>query len=110
VELPKLLSVCAVRVVFCLIVSTCSFYFSLVSRVSPRYLHVGDGFISPHSVWMGASTSMRLRDLMKWVSWNLPVAKTDACVVAATHPPSRGLFQIKDEQSAVRQGRVEVGL
>lgn len=47
VELPRLLSMCTVRVAFCLIVSTCSLYFSLVLRVNPRYLHVGDGFISP---------------------------------------------------------------
>jgi hypothetical protein len=82
VELPKLLSVCTVRVAFCLIVSTCSLHFSLVSRVKPRYLHVGVGFISPQSVWMDASTLMRLRDLVKWVSWNLSGAKTEACVVA----------------------------
>lgn len=73
---------CTVRVAFCLTVSTCSLHFSLVSRVRLRYLHVVDGFISPYSVWMGALMLMRLRDLVKCVSWNLLGAKTDACVFA----------------------------
>lgn len=82
VELPKLLSVCTMRVVFCLIISIYSFHLSLVSSVKPRYLHVGASFISPYSVQIAALTLMRLRDLVKQVSQNLLRAKTKACIVA----------------------------
>ena len=82
VELLRLLSVCTVRVTFCLIISICSLYFSLVSRVKPRYLYVSVSFISPQSVLIDALTLIRLCNLIKQVSWNLSGAKTKACVVA----------------------------
>lgn len=50
VELSKLLNVCTVRVAFYLMFSIWSLHFSLESMVSPRYLHVVAGLISPHSV------------------------------------------------------------
>jgi hypothetical protein len=83
VELPKLLSVCTVRVAFCLIVSTCSLHFSLVSRVKPRHLHVSVGFISPHSVWMDASTLKGYSLYLYYLSLlSSPPSSLQICIVA----------------------------
>ena len=77
-QLSALIVFVALRLTF----SVCCFHCSLASIVNPSYLHVTSGRISPHSVWIGVSVLMRLRDLVKWVSWNLFGAKTDACVLA----------------------------
>ena len=47
---PRLLRALIVFVAFRLISSVCSFQCSFTSIVSPRYLHVAAGRISPHSV------------------------------------------------------------
>ena len=79
---PRQLSALIVFIALRLTSSVCCFHCSLASMVNPRYLHVTSGRISPHSVWIGVCVLMRLRDLVKWVSWSLFGAKTDACVLA----------------------------
>ncbi|KAF2631869.1 hypothetical protein BU25DRAFT_474904 [Macroventuria anomochaeta] len=81
-EPPRQLSALTVFVVFRLICSVCSFQCSFASIVSPRYLHVALGCILAHLVRMEVSVLMRLCDLVKYVSWNLLGAKTDACLLA----------------------------
>jgi hypothetical protein len=47
---PRLLRALIIFITFRLISSVCSFQCSFTSIVSPRYLHVAAGRISPHSV------------------------------------------------------------
>ncbi|KAH8702780.1 hypothetical protein GQ44DRAFT_717310 [Phaeosphaeriaceae sp. PMI808] len=82
VEPPRQLSALTVFVAFRLTSSRCSLHCSFVSMVSPRYLHVVLGFTSLQSVSIGLLVSMRVRDLVKWVSWNLSGAKMEAWVLA----------------------------
>ncbi|PVH96959.1 hypothetical protein DM02DRAFT_100858 [Periconia macrospinosa] len=82
VELPRLLNAFTVFIAFRLTSSMCGFHVSLASIVSPRYLQLDFGLISPQMVWIGWFMSIFLRVLVKCVSWNLSGAKTDACVFA----------------------------
>src|SRR3569833_2995007 len=91
VELPRLLMAVIDFVAFVLIAWICCFHWRVVSIIMPRYLQVDSGRISPCSVGRLWFTLMRLRALVKWVSWNFSGAKTDACRLAQRFVESKAI-------------------